>query len=439
MSSYSELIMNDFLAAKRNFNRLVRIGLIVTLFCHFYVVEPYFLYRAEEKAASEGLREGQTRIRELSAQLAQLKKTLDDVHLALEDIKERIRSFPDHLRGMLPVLERQLSSQRLPERYERIYRQSASPAQQYRMNAPPEQPGIPADMPPQIKTFEEAVRWYTSRWFDGLIKELDEKVIRPVLDIGTGSPDGTAEKLSGLSAEAVGKVRRYIETVDPDFWRSYGTGQVPVARGLYEVVSGAFDPLYREIETLSKEIRKDIKKRKERIEGMEKSLARSRELLKELESRLESLESPVGDIPVGLTDFIKLYPFLLSVLVAATAFQMFRSRNLYAALLEEKSRDGSGMDEKSLNYLGRCWYLPPFGNILYPLILLSVLSAFTGLFIRSVLLVIREPGLFESITSRAEPLSRSVFIAVYAIGALLITGAVASILKILVSRDNLRG
>ncbi len=435
MASYPEVILNDLQAARRNFNRLVRIGLLITLVCHLYVIEPYFLYRAEERAASEGLREGQARIRELSGQLAPLEKAVRDVHTALEDIKERIRAFPDHLQAMLPVLQSRVESQgrrRYPE-FSAI-QQSGPPERQFLENAPLEQPA----MPPGIRTFEEAVRWYTNQWFDGLTRALDEDVIGPVLEVRRGSSNGAAGKLSRLSAEAVRKVRHYIETVDPDFWRSYGRGKVPVARGLYEVVSESFDPLYREIEALSREIREDIRKRKERIEDIEKTLGRSRDLLKELESRLETLESPIGRIPVGLTDFIKLYPLLLAALVAAIAFHLRRSRDLQGILMEELSGGGSGLDGKALNYQGRCWYLPPFRNMLYPLILVTLLLLLTGLFVRSVLLVAGEPGLFTSLTSRTEPLSRRFFLGVYVLGALLITGSLLAVTRSLTVKGNFR-
>jgi len=438
MSNYSSLLMNDLTAAKRNLNRLIKAGLLLTLVCHFYVIEPYFLYRAEEKSASERLEAGQARIRELSHQLAGLKEAVKGVHTGLEDTKERIRAFPDDLRAMLPLLQRQLSSPRLSGRFEQNYQQSVSPDRQFQRNAPFERRGTLLNMPEEIKTFEEAVRWYTNQWFDGLIKELNEKVISPVLEIRTGSSNDTAEKLSNLSKEAVRKVRHYIGTVDPDFWRSYGGGKVPVARGLYEVVSEAFDPIYREIETLSVAIRNDIEERKATIEKIGKTLTKSRDLLKELESRLETLESPIGRIPVGLTDFIKLYPLLLAAVTAATAFYLLRSRNLYTALFEEYSKGGSGLDEKTLKYQASCWYLPPFKNILNPLLLLTVVILFAGLFIRSVFLITGEPGLFASITSRPDPLSKRIFITGYAFGALAITGSLWTIMRVLTGKRHCR-
>ena len=405
MMQLFDALWNDFLLLKKNFNRLISIGLLFALICHFYVIEPYFLYKAEEKNAIKKLKESEEQLKKLSGQLSHLETTYKDVHLALENIKTQIKSFPDHLRRMLPKIKESLSPSDYAIQEARLF------------------------FPTNIKTFEEGVNWYIKDWFKKIINDLQNKVINPVSKLKVNLKSSNKTTLTFLSQDAMRKIHRYIDRVDPNFWRSYERGKIPVTRGLTSVVEESFEPIYKEINRLMNEVDNAINLHKKKLKKIESALIESQKEVKELESRLESLESPIGKILVGLTDFIKLFPITIVILIVTITIYFSKSKELYTILWDEISSNMSDANKTILQKLIKCWYLPPYQSIIQPILLSIVMFTLVGIFMRSVFLIIKKTDLFISIIGKKEIIMRSIFISTYIIGAFVMIGCVLFILK----------
>jgi hypothetical protein len=420
-----DIILKDIQSTVKNFNRLVTVGLLFIFFGHFYVIEPYFQYKKEEKVTAKELKNREIEMQKLSDQLTRLETAQKEVDAALKDIENRIRLFPDHLRETLPDIQMSMDVRKASSEssHEPIWIQQSPPPQPFRI------------IPPEIQTFEEGVKWYTNNWFSQIIKELKERVIEPALKIETTTETDFKNRLSSLSGNAIKEITKYVNNIDPDFWRSYSGGKVPVARGLYEVVDKSMQPIYKEIMRMMNTINTNITKQKE-------SLSRSKDVIKEiqgrkstLESRLKSIESPIGKIPVGLTDFIKLFPLLMVVQIVVMTIYLHNSKRLCDDLQEEYDKTISDAEREVLGYLTKLWYLTPYKGLINPLLLL-ILFTIIGLFIRSFFLIFWDKELFISITGREDVIVRFLFISAFLIGATVISGCIWFMQKRLIHKDT---
>lgn len=282
--------------------------------------------------------------------------------------------------------------------------------------------------PPDVKTFEDGVRWYTNNWFGQTIEELKKKVIVPLADIDVGGDAGLKDRLSSLSQDAVKKVSDYVHNVDPEFWRDYSGGKEPVARGLFEEVDKTMQPLYGEMTRLKDKINTATKEKKDGLSKLihERDEIKSNESI--LESRLKSLESPIGKIPVGLTEFIKLFPLLIVILIVAMTIYLHRSKRLCDDWMEEYNSDKGDLDSKVSGYITSLWYLRSYKG--KNLLLLLIISILTISFIRSIFLIAGDEELFISLARREDTATRFLFISIYLTGAIVIAGCVWFMLKV---------
>ena len=49
MATLFDVILNDLQSNKKNVNRLLSLGILFALIGHFYVIEPYFQYKKQER------------------------------------------------------------------------------------------------------------------------------------------------------------------------------------------------------------------------------------------------------------------------------------------------------------------------------------------------------------------------------------------------------
>lgn len=428
-----DIILKDIQETTKSFDRIVTAGLLFALLGHLYVVEPYFLYKEGGRAIASELQERQDEVQGLLDQLARLEATQKGIDQALRDIKNRIRSFPDHLREMLPEIQRNLSGGSPYHESQQI------PPYPFQENAPYQQALSHSletilAFPPEVKTFDEGVRWYTNSWFSQTIEELKERVIDPTSRIEMAVDSGLKDRLSSLSRDAIKKVTNYVHNIDPNFWHSYSGGKVPVAMGLYEVVDESMQPLYGEVTRLMEKFNTVIKEKKNTISELKIVIEeiKGRETI--LESRLKSLESPIGKIPVGLTDFIKLFPLLMVILIVVMTIYLRRGKRLCDGLMLEYFRNRDDIDERILGYYTNLWYLMSYKGIMNPLLLL-IISVIAGFFIRSVFLVTGDEELFVSLTGKASTNAKFLFITIYLIGLMVIAGCLWFVQKGLVKKD----
>jgi hypothetical protein len=424
MAQIFDVFLNDLRSTKKNFNRLFTIGLIFTLFGYFYIIEPYFRYKAEEKNSAQKLAEKQIQLKDLSTKLSQMDETSRKIYSSLQGIRERIQEFPDHLQEMLSRIDNIGSSTPSASRI------------QNQLDLPEDNRSAGISFPLEVNTFEGRVRWYTKNWFSQVITELEESVINPVLKLKYVEETSSENKLDSLSKEAIQSINKYVDEVDPDFWHSYSGGKVPVAEGLNNIVAESFNPIYTEIELLIEDIRgsKDI--REKEILNAENAIVEYQERIKTLESRIKSIESPIGKIPLSLTDFAEVFPLLIVILIVTLTTSLNKSIRLSNDIWREIEKGNVDEYKKDVHYLVDCWYLSPYQNTIQPVLL--GLSAFVviGIFIRSVLIVIVNPEMFVSITGEAESLRKFLFVSFYTIGNLVVIACLWSVKKRLYLKEQ---
>ena len=168
---------------------------------------------------------------------------------------------------------------------------------------------------------------------------------------------------------------------------------------------------------------------KDKLEYIQKNIKKTEELKIDLKNRLDTLQSPIGKIPVSLTDFIKLFPLLIIILMVMIALHLSKIKRLYAALQEKMVKQEEQTDKTAFACVIDCWYLPPYPTILQPLILAGAIAVIAAVFVRSVFLVSTSPELFLSLTGKEETLQLYLYLASYLLGALTLLGCLWSIRK----------
>jgi len=410
MDDLFKVIMNDVRASKNRVNRLLGVGIIFVLLGHFYVVEPYFAYKVQEGKVRQALIDTEENLTKLSDQVDRMKKVSTKAHATLTELRQRINSYPDHLRDTLWEIDRAV--------------RTSTTTQPFQQTAPVQVNGIP--LPSQIKTFEAGVRWYIEQWFERLITDLQDGVVKPILELEHGREAEEGLRLRSMAREPLERLRTYLGTIDPDFWRSYATGKVPVARELQEVVEEFFGPLEGEVTDLLNKTAQRLEEEKKTAETMRGELDQTREKQQKLESRIASLESPLGRIPLSLPDLIVLFPLLVAVIVVMVVLAFKKSGELCLSLWEPFTHEqGEGKLDAFQHYTD-CWFLPPYGNVGQPLVLVAWLAVISMVFVRGSLLVFGEPELFASLTGDPSSVKRTLFTAAYLVGGMVIIGAACS-------------
>jgi hypothetical protein len=193
----------------------------------------------------------------------------------------------------------------------------------------------------------------------------------------------------------------------------------------------SFGPLEKEVSILLEKTVKDEENQKNNIRAIKKKSKETQKRKEKLEARLNSLETPLGRVPLGLIDLIVLFPLLIVMLIAMVTLAFQKSSRLYITLWREFKKDRGDADSALFQQYSDCWYLPPYPGVIQPLLLIALLVCSAGIFVWSSLLVIGEPELFTSLAHELESFRRSLFTGVYIVGALVIVGCVLIIRKTL--------
>lgn len=409
MTKLYDLLLNDLRSLRNSFSRLLGLVLLFTLIGHLFIVEPYFGYQDEEHTLSGELNVSKNNLHTVDERLKKLKKVDKQTHQVLSRTRAEIKDFPAHLRRMLPKIRESISAAPSP----------SLQAQQFRSL-----PQLPTD----IKTFEKGVNWYTNHWFTKIIQKLKNDVTGPILQLKTQSQETAKAKLEQLSKKAMKDISTYTEGIDPDFWHTFSE-KTEIAQGLIKLVDLSFKPIYVEINTLTEEIKNTMILHKEKLKSIQANIKKTGELKTDLKNRLDTLQSPIGKIPVSLTDFIKLFPLLIIVLMVMISLHLSKSRRLYSALRETMPKQEEQTEKTAFACVIDCWYLPPYQTVLQPLILTGAIAVIATVFFRSVFLVTTGPELFLSLTGKEETLQMFLYMASYLLGVLVLLGCMWSIRK----------
>jgi hypothetical protein len=427
MEQLSKVIQADLRSSKNRSNRLLGVGIVFAMLAHFYVVEPYFAYKAQERSAARTLASAEKKLKELSEQVAGIEQVNKQADSALNEMLARIERYPDHLRQMLPRIDEALLTREASENMQRREAPATEQARQSGFTVEGQQQGLSrringVELPPHITEFEDAVRWYIEHWFKDLLSDLENRVVRPILKLKQGEQRAEIPDLEAMAQGAMSNLNQYLDSVDPQFWRSYRDGKVPVSMGLQQVVKDSFEPLEGEVDKLLVKTKKVVTEKTEELTTVRKHLADIGLKRGALEARINSLESPLGRIPLSLPDLIVLFPLLMTIVFVMVAVALYKTSQLYVVLWRQFRNNGSERNVADFHYYADCWFLPPYRNVGQPLLLVVWTILVAGIAIRGSVLVMGEDELFTSLTGEVFYYKLSFFLCGYILGSLLIVG-----------------
>lgn len=316
MTELFDILFTDLRSSKKSINRLLSIGILFALFGHFYVVKPYFPYKAKERSQAE--------LRDV------VKKLRKDIKDTLGDIEYQIEAYPAHLREVQNKI------------YDTIYpNPSSKPLPVGKIIIPPD------------TTYENGMHLYVEHWFSNLLDKLNNEVANKVSDLN--SKYEMLEVLDhDIKADIAIKSFKYglekLEIKNPSIWFDYEGDKGDVATALLqENLDSAFAPVNSKVSNLLI-----------RTEGR---LIEIEEDIKELENRMRSLQSPLGPIPVGLADFVVLFPLVIVILAVMITAALHKSSRLYTAFWREFKKNKNSANSIIFQQLTDCWYLPRYTNV----------------------------------------------------------------------------
>lgn len=435
MPELIDVLFDDLRSSKKNMNRLLGVGLLFTLIAHFYVVEPYFEYKEQEPRLKKSLDEKKKQFDQLSDQSERITNLSQNIKTNQTNIENKIKDFPQHLRGILSDIwkiflsESSSNAQRSGPAQQSINTQK--PANEIKKlednsNMPfPVQQSLQTQqsrfrkigdffLPSEIATFNDGVHWYIETWFNNLLNDIREQIEKPIKQAKITSDMAEGIDLENVTKQGIKDIQKYIDKVEkenPNFWRNYSgpRSKLDVAQELQNEVKKSFGLLEDKINMLVERLKEAVIVQKGELDKMNNDMKKLQDSKEELDTRLSTLESPLGRIPADLPDLIKLFPIILAGLMVIVTATLQKGNSLYIALWGEFKKGNNESDYRVFRQHADCWYLPPYSSIFQPLVLGVCMTIIIGVFVRSFLLVIAEPGLFTSFTGEFESFKRNLF------------------------------
>jgi hypothetical protein len=243
-------------------------------------------------------------------------------------------------------------------------------------------------MPDDVTTSDAAVRWYIKEWFRDLIQELRVRVVTPISQLENGGKSTRDSQLDAKAKDGIRMLKRYVDNFDPEFIKKYQEGDKDAMNHLGQVVRQSFDEVKSGSSARLKEVEELKRKAELNKRKAEKLLGNIQSVMQDMESRLKSLQTPLGPVPVSLTEFIVLFPFVIVILLVMLTAALHKSGHLYLSFWHEFSKENTTKDRGEFQQFADCWYLPPHKSIAQRLLLIALLVVISGIFIRAGLLVI---------------------------------------------------
>ncbi len=449
MTAMFDTILQGFTTARKHTQRNLSLGLVFTLVCFFYVVEPYFMYSSHQQAAVERSDQIHDEVRKLNMQLRQTRSMNRQTQQALEMIHERIKAYPDHLnRDVLPQIRDHFYT---ADRdgpvygYARDYPQGGYAGQQ---SGQAEQrvrfgdPDVRVEVPGYITEFADAVNWYVRNWFRQIIDDLYSDIVEPIQQNELLAERDLFEsgeepaRLETLTQQAVEAVSGHLETVDPDFWHSYEDGKVATVGELQNVIDRSFEPVTVRLDDIHLMISASIDDMQFALEELAVESSEISASLDHLNERIDAMSSPFGAIPLRATELIVLFPLLVVLIVLFSVLSLVKSARLYGELWrlyqsddkevtsgsKKRVASGDAGQVRDFKLLTDCWYLPPWSSPVQPALLILYALAMSGIFIYSCFLIWADPGVFRFPGMGEETFRRSLFLAAYVAGFFVMAG-----------------
>ena len=482
MAVIFDTILQGYTSARKQTQRNLSLGLVFTLVCFFYVVEPFFLYTSHQRAAVQRSDQIHDEVQQLNMHLRQTQAVNRQTQQALEMIHERIRAYPDHLnQDVLPQIRDHFyaADRDEPEyrddpeyqfdpdyRYDTAAGPGAGPGE--RSGEPGERKGdsgmwdgdpgmLDADqsvrfgdpevrvaVPDHITEFADAVNWYVQNWFRQIIDDLYGDIVEPIQqnellaerDLFESGDEST--RLEALTHQAVEAVNGYLDTVDPDFWHSYEYGRDATIGELQGVIDRAFEPVTVRLDDIHVMISTSIEDLQNAMEELEDESREIQASLEHLNERINAMSSPFGAIPLRATELIALFPVLIVLIMLFTVLSLTKSTRLYSELWRlyrsdgkkissdrKKQGEASGKEHvREFKLLTDGWFLPPWSSRIQPALLILYAMVMFGIYIYSCFLIWVEPGVFRFPGMGEETFRRSLFLTAYVAGFFVMAGII---------------
>lgn len=422
MKELFDLLLQNFQTTKKQVNQLLAGGIIFTVFYFVYVTVPYFQFQVYKKEAEQVRKTVEEKIQTRTDDFKLIESVHTDVQDGLKQVRSRIQSFPDHLNQQaLPEIARVLEERVHPQPQQ--FQQQQLPASQLQFNQGITSQGGLVSLPGEVEDFEGAVHWYIQNWFRTLVLDLKTIVITPILKLKDVTADTVQFDIDAFAETTITKIQAHLDAVDPDFWRSYAGGKVPMAEALRQEVDQSFTPIRDTIDGL-------LVQSTDSLEALQASLGTLQGRLKDvdagivdLDERIAAMKSPFGPIPLNVTELIIVFPVLLVILIVLVTTLFNKSIRLYGDLWrhlsEERTDPEQAKAEIFLQYTD-CWYLPPYATVIQPVLLIAYAVVTVGIFITVALLVLQAPELFRLPIEGITQYRNSVFGIAYGVGMILI-------------------
>lgn len=263
MPQLFDVLFDDLRSCKNKVNRLLGAGLLFALIAHFYVVEPYFEYKEQEPRLKKSLDEKKIQFDQLSGQSERITNLSKNIKANQTTIENKIKDFPQHLRGILSDLWNFFHSESSPNTSNRsTHIQQPAPVQQsINIQRPAEGIGknenysnMPFSvqqsgfikigdfiLPSDITTFNDGVHWYIETWFNNVLNDIREGIEEPIKQANITSDMVGDIDLQNVTQQGIKDIQKYIDRVEkenPNFWRSYSgpRGKLDVAQELQNEV-----------------------------------------------------------------------------------------------------------------------------------------------------------------------------------------------------------
>jgi hypothetical protein len=382
MPKLADVLFDDLRSSKNNINRILSAGLLFAFIAHFYVVEPYFDYKKEEKTITKKLNKDEGDYEVLSKQSQNIINLNQQIFVLLEKFKQETDNLPFTLNEITKNIKRAPSSTSSKFRYGAAELMLAEDDELYLLG---------------ITTFKEAVDFRIKEWFLDLNKKLKDELVTPVEDLKITINGVEDIDLKMVIDRAVTDIEVCLNGLGSDFWTGLKDlrSETKAELKLQNVVENSIKLVDRTVLKLVEQTNDGMKtvdlNKSKKMEELQKLIIRKDKLA----TRYNSLQSPLGRIPADLNDIIKLFPLILVGLLITITLTLRKINSLRISFCRELKKDRrKSSDDASLHRLVHCWFLPPYKSIL-PLVVLGIcVAVIIGIFYRSVSLVVGESELF---------------------------------------------
>jgi len=423
MLDINDLIFDELRVAQKKATHLVVLGTVFVLFCHFYVVEPYFHFKEREKVAEATLPSIEQKLENINSNIIEIKKISTEMSSTLADIEGEIDRFPDLLRDKLTEIQAVLKNRRTFPQSEAMPN-----IQTNQMQLQQPHPTVSSLMLPRdIVTFEQGVQWYFEDWFQYFSDKIDRTLVIPLKEITGIIEVKGADQLGEKAKTAIKRIRTHIHEIDPNFWRHYsGVGsKTDVAHQLKMQFTSSFRPINEEINHIIKQAEDAKGSLTKEHDGISKEMKAARNNIANLSKRIEIIESPFGRLPLDLTDLILMFPFLIAAILVVFSMTVNKYTGFYLCQKVGKTQ----ADKAIVNMLSGSWCLPPYKNAMGRILLTLWFGLYTVIYIREGTLILMRSDMLAAFANATISIKPYLFKIFFCLGFGVICGAAVSVIR----------